>query len=84
MLLLVFSVSPFKKDRNKNQNRSIDWVQNLGKEESKYAKPLAKIQVTAILLKQDFFTIILFVVTQGKQYLQNLQYKYEQYTIWAT
>ena len=28
--LLVFSVTPFKIDRNKNQNRSIDKVQNLG------------------------------------------------------
>ena len=27
--LLVFSVSPFKINRNKNQNRSIDKVQNL-------------------------------------------------------
>ena len=30
--LLVFSVTPFKVDRNKNQNRSIDKVQNLGDE----------------------------------------------------
>ena len=30
--LLVFSVTPFKIDRNKNQNRSIDKVQNLGDE----------------------------------------------------
>ena len=30
--LLVFSVTPFKIDRNKNQNRSIDKVQNLGNE----------------------------------------------------
>ena len=29
-LLLVFSVTPFKIDQNKNQNRSIDKVQNLG------------------------------------------------------
>ena len=28
--LLVFSVTPFKIDQNKNQNRSIDKVQNLG------------------------------------------------------
>ena len=31
-LLLVFSVTPFKIDQNKNQNRSIDKVQNLGNE----------------------------------------------------
>ena len=31
-LLLVFSVTPFKIDQNKNQNRSIDEVQNLGNE----------------------------------------------------
>ena len=29
-LLLVFSVTPFKIDQNKNQNRPIDKVQNLG------------------------------------------------------
>ena len=31
-LLLVFSVTPFKIDQNKNQNRSIDKGQNLGNE----------------------------------------------------
>ena len=31
-LLLVFSVTPFKIDQNKNQNRSIDKVHNLGNE----------------------------------------------------
>ena len=31
-VLLVFSVTPFKIGQNKNQNRSIDKVQNLGKE----------------------------------------------------
>ena len=31
-LLLVFSVTPFKIDQNKNQNRSIDKVQNLRNE----------------------------------------------------
>ena len=30
--LLVFSVTPFKIDENKNQNHSIDKVQNLGNE----------------------------------------------------
>ena len=32
MQLLVFSVTPFKIDQNKNQNRSVDKVQNLGNE----------------------------------------------------
>ena len=31
-LLLIFSVTPFKIDQNKNQNRSIDKDQNLGNE----------------------------------------------------
>ena len=31
-LLLDFSVTPFKIDQNKDQNRSIDKVQNLGNE----------------------------------------------------
>ena len=30
--MLVFSVTPFKIDQNKNQNRSINKVQNLGNE----------------------------------------------------
>ena len=30
--ILFFSVTPFKIDQNKNQNNSIDKVQNLGKE----------------------------------------------------
>ena len=32
VILLVFSVSPFKIDQNNNQHRSIDKVQNLGNE----------------------------------------------------
>ena len=32
--MLVFSVTPFKIDKNQNQNRSIDKVQNLRKERS--------------------------------------------------
>ena len=32
LVMLVFSVMPFKIDQNKNQNRSIDKVQNLGNE----------------------------------------------------
>ena len=34
--MLVFSVTPFKKDQNENQNRSIDKVQNLGDERRSY------------------------------------------------
>ena len=52
-LLLVFSFTPFKIDQNKNQNRSIDKLQNLGKMEGKYAKTLTKIQVAAVSLMQD-------------------------------
>ena len=33
-IFLVFSVTPFKIDRNKNQNRAVDKAQNLGKERS--------------------------------------------------
>ena len=48
--IVVFSVASFKVD----ENRVIDKVQNLRKEKKrKYAKTLAKIQVTAIFLKRD-------------------------------
>ena len=51
--LLVFSVTPYQ---DKNKSRSIDKVQNLEKEEGKYAKTLAKIQITAIkAIKWHFF-----------------------------
>ena len=54
--LLAFSVTPLKIDRNKNQNCSIDKIQNLRKERRQiYAKPLAKIQVKRIFLKQDMW-----------------------------
>ena len=36
--MLVFSVTPFKVDQNKNENRSIDKVQNLGNERRKICK----------------------------------------------
>ena len=54
MLLLVFSVTPFKIDQNKSKNRvqlikSRIWE----KKEGKYAKPLTKIQVTAIFPMED-------------------------------
>jgi len=52
-VLLVFSVTSFKIDQNKTQNSSIDKVQNLEKKGRKYAKTLAKSQVTAIFLMQD-------------------------------
>ena len=38
MILLVFSVTPFKIDQNNNQNRSKDKVQNLGNESRKICK----------------------------------------------
>jgi len=52
-LLLVFSVTPFKINKNQNQNSSNDKVQNLAEKEGKYAKTFAKIQVTAMFLTQD-------------------------------
>ena len=53
---------------DKNKNRSTDRVQNLRKkEERKYAKTLAKIQVTAIFLKRDMRRTFLpkFIVLCG-------------------
>ena len=54
-VLLVFSVTSFKMNQNQNQNQnsSIDKVQNLEKKEGKYAKTLAKIQVTVMFLTPD-------------------------------
>ena len=52
-LLLVFSVTPFEKNQNKNQNSSNDKVQNLEEYEGKYGKTFAKIQATAMFLTQD-------------------------------
>ena len=52
-LLLVFSVTPFKIDQNKNQNRSIDKVQNLEIKGGTYTKTLAKIQVGGIFRIRD-------------------------------
>jgi len=49
-LLLVFSVTPFKINKNKNENSSKDKVQNLEEKESKYAKTFAKIKNTAMFL----------------------------------
>ena len=52
-MLLEFSVTTFKTDNNKNQNRSIDKVQNLGMKGGKYTKKLAKIQVRGIFRIRD-------------------------------
>ena len=49
-LLLVFSVTPLRKDQNKNQNHVKRWRE---KKEGKYAKTLLNIQVTTIFLMQD-------------------------------
>ena len=48
-ILLVFSVTPFKIDQNKNQNHSIEWEMK----GSKYTKTLAKIWVEGIIRMQD-------------------------------
>ena len=40
LLLLVFSAKPFKIDQNKNQNRLIDKVQDLGKKHNEKRKML--------------------------------------------
>ena len=53
VILLVFSGTPLKIDQNKNQNRSIDKVQNLGIKGVKYAKTLSKIQASAIFHIRD-------------------------------
>ena len=53
ILLLVFSVTPFKIDQNKNQNRSIDKVRILGNKRGTYTKTLAKIQVRGIFRLRD-------------------------------
>ena len=53
-ILLVFSVTPFKIDQIKIQNRLIGKVQNLGNEkEGTYTKTLAKIQVRGIFHIRD-------------------------------
>ena len=41
------------KEKKQKQNRLIDKVRNLGKEKGKCIKPLAKIQIREIFLKQD-------------------------------
>ena len=53
-LLLVFSVTPFRINQNKNQSRSDRLSPESGKRtEGKYEKTLAKIQVTTIFLMKD-------------------------------
>ena len=51
--LLVFSVTPFKIDRNKNQTVQLIKSRIWEKKGGKYAKTVTKIQCTAIFLKQD-------------------------------
>ena len=53
MILLVFSVTPFKIDQSKNQNRSIDKVQNLEMKGSIYTKTFAKNQVRGLFRIRD-------------------------------
>lgn len=45
--LLVFSITPFKIDRNEAQNFQKMKSRTWEKKETKFAKPLAKVQVTA-------------------------------------
>ena len=52
-ILLVFSVTPFKIVQNKNQNRSMDEVRNLGMKGGEYTKFLAKIQARRISRIRD-------------------------------
>ena len=47
-VLLVLSLTPFKIDQNKNQNRSIDKVQICEMKGRTYTETLAKIQVRGI------------------------------------
>ena len=54
---MVFCVTPFKIDQNKNQNRSVDKVQNLGNERRYIIKTLAKIQIRGI------FRILILILT---------------------
>ena len=51
--LLVFSVKPFKIVQNKNQNRLMDKVRNLGMKGGEYTKFLAKIQARRISRIRD-------------------------------
>ena len=53
MILPVFSVTPFKIDQSKNQNRSIDKVQNLEMKGSIYTKTFAKNQVRGLFRIRD-------------------------------
>ena len=50
---MIFSVTPFKGDQNKNQNHPTDNVQNLGNEGGKYTKTVAKIWVEGIIRIRD-------------------------------
>ena len=52
-VLLVLSVTPFKIDQNKNQNRSIDKVQICEMKGRTYTETLAKIQVRGIFRIRD-------------------------------
>ena len=54
-LLLVFSFTPFKIDQNKNQNLSIDKVQNLGNERRYIYKDPRK---ESTFLRQRFWNLI--------------------------
>ena len=57
-ILLVFSVTAFKVDRSKNQNRSTEYIKSRiwEKNEGKYAKPLAKSTSQVLLQKREFIS----------------------------
>ena len=76
--LLVFSVTLFNLDQNKNQNPSIDKVQNLKKKEGKYTNTLAKSRVTARFLMEDMLSNLLPKFTEiCKETLVGRQDKYQ-------
>ena len=65
---MVFCVTPFKIDQNKNQNRSVDKVQNLGNERRYIIKTLAKIQIRGIFrihLYGDAMLVLLDELQRG-------------------
>ena len=66
---MVFCVTPFKIDQNKNQIRSVDKVQNLGNERRYILKTLAKIQIRGIIriLYGDAMLVLLDELQHGGQ-----------------
>ena len=65
--MVVFCVTPFKIDQNKNQIRSVNKVQNLGNERRYILKTLAKIQIRGIIriLYGDAMLVLLDELQHG-------------------